>query len=114
MFETRWAKYNDPKNLEWDFGDIRDKWERHAWSAYLDLVATEQERDALLARVQELEVALAWAVTPGTKWAYLMHDDDCEWQFSPRNDVCNCYLSKARAIADGGAALNQGEEDGSE
>jgi hypothetical protein len=33
------------------------KWERHAWSAYLDLVATESERDLLLERVRVLEEA---------------------------------------------------------
>jgi predicted peroxiredoxin len=55
MFETRLAKYNDPRNLEWDFDDITDKWERHAWSAFLDLQATEAERDALLSEVAQLK-----------------------------------------------------------
>lgn len=32
----RWAKYSDPKNLEWDFEDA-DQWERHAINAVLDL-----------------------------------------------------------------------------
>jgi hypothetical protein len=54
MFETRLAKYNDPRNLEWDFDDITDKWERHAWSAFLDLRATEVERDELLSEVATL------------------------------------------------------------
>jgi hypothetical protein len=55
MFETRLAKYNDPHNLEWDFDDIFDKWERHAWSAFLDLKSTEAERDALLNKIAELK-----------------------------------------------------------
>jgi|SRR6476659_8090076 len=54
MFETRLAKYNDPRNLEWDFDDIRDKWERHAFSAFIDLQTVEAERDQLLAEVAEL------------------------------------------------------------
>lgn len=52
MFETRLVKYNDPHNLEWDFDDITDKWERHAWSAFLDLQSTEAERDTLLNEVR--------------------------------------------------------------
>lgn len=48
MFETRLAKYNDPRNFEWDMDDVTDKWQRHAYSAYLDLVAVEKERDAAL------------------------------------------------------------------
>jgi hypothetical protein len=58
MFETRLAKYNDPHNLEWDFDDITDKWERHAWSAFLDLQSTEAERDALLSEVARLREVL--------------------------------------------------------
>lgn len=58
MFETRWAKYSDPHNLEWDFDDITDKWERHAWSAFLDLQSTEAERDELLREVAQLREAL--------------------------------------------------------
>jgi hypothetical protein len=61
MFETRWARYGDPRNLVWEFDvdmNHASKWERHAWSAYLDLVATESERDLLLERVRVLEGAL--------------------------------------------------------
>jgi Trp operon repressor len=61
MFETRWARYSDPRNLDWEFDvdmNHASKWERHAWSAYLDLVATESERDSLLERVRVLEGAL--------------------------------------------------------
>ena len=58
MFETRLAKYNGPRNLEWDFDDITDKWERHAFSAFMDLQSTEAERDALLAEVGRLREAL--------------------------------------------------------
>jgi hypothetical protein len=47
MFETRLAKYNDPHNLEWDFDDVTDKWERHAYSAFMDLQEVEEERDQL-------------------------------------------------------------------
>jgi len=57
MFETRLAKYNDPHNLEWDFDDIRDKWERHAFSAFVDLQTVEAERDQLLAEVAQLREA---------------------------------------------------------
>lgn len=55
MFETRWAKYNDPHNEDWDFDEVIDKWERHAWSAFLDLVAVEKERDALLSTIDTLQ-----------------------------------------------------------
>jgi hypothetical protein len=61
MFETRWARYSDPRNLDWEFDvdmNHASKWERHAWSAYLDLVATESECDLLLERVRVLEEAL--------------------------------------------------------
>lgn len=54
MFETRLAKYNDPHNLEWDMDDMTDKWERHAFSAFMDLQATEAERDQLQAEVDAL------------------------------------------------------------
>ncbi len=50
MFLNRIAKYNDPHNLEWEWDDITDKWERHAFSAFMDLVATEE---ALLAARKE-------------------------------------------------------------
>jgi hypothetical protein len=62
MFETRWARYGDPRNLDWEFDvdmNHASKWERHTWSAYPDLVATESERDLLLERVRVLEGALA-------------------------------------------------------
>lgn len=46
----------DPRNLEWDFDDITDRWERHAWSAFFDLQSTEAERNALLSEVAQLRV----------------------------------------------------------
>lgn len=55
MFEARIAKYNDPHNLEWEWDDIADKWQRHAFSAFMDLVQVEQERDALKEEVERLQ-----------------------------------------------------------
>jgi hypothetical protein len=49
MFETRLAKYRDPHNEEWDFNDVTDKWERHAFSAFIDLQAAEKEIEILRA-----------------------------------------------------------------
>jgi len=40
MILKRWAKYSDPKNLEWNFDEV-DKWERHAINAVLDLEMAE-------------------------------------------------------------------------
>lgn len=39
---ARIAKYNDPHNLDWEWSDAGDKWERHALSAVQDLVAAER------------------------------------------------------------------------
>lgn len=47
MFLTRIAKYNDPHNEEWDWGDVTDKWERHAFSAFRDLLDALRENDRL-------------------------------------------------------------------
>lgn len=58
MFETRIAKYNDPHNLEWEWDDITDKWERHALSAFMDLKSVEAERDALHANAGKLREVL--------------------------------------------------------
>lgn len=87
MFETRWAKYNDPRNLDSEFdADMAraGKWERHAWSAYLDLVATEEERDAavnersaLQERVKRLEEALTPLVIRPTKMVENGPECDC-------------------------------------
>jgi len=63
---ARIAKYNDPNNDEYDWDDVRDKWERHALAAVQDLAAVEAERDtarteleAAQVRVEELEKAEA-------------------------------------------------------
>lgn len=55
MFEARIAKYNDPKNLECEWADLENanRWERHAFSAYVDLVAVEKERDELATALTE-------------------------------------------------------------
>ena len=57
MFETRLAKYNDPHNLEWDFDDITDKWERHAFSAHGML---REEIDEALQEVREVLLDLLY------------------------------------------------------
>ena len=61
MFETRWAKYNDPQNEEWVFDDDMahaNKWERHAWSSYLDLKAAEAEAADQKAKQKSLATAV--------------------------------------------------------
>lgn len=84
MFETRLAKYNDPRNLEWDFDDITDKWQRHAYSAYLDLVAVESQRDALRSALGSI--------------ADRYHADRCPvYHFSGGKGACDCHVGIARA-----------------
>jgi len=56
MFETRLAKYNDPHNLEWDFDDVTDKWERRAFSAFMDLVATEARLAEAQQQLNQLQI----------------------------------------------------------
>lgn len=48
MFLTRIAKYSDPNNEEWDWADVTDKWERHAFAAFRDL----RDADAKLAALR--------------------------------------------------------------
>lgn len=48
MLLARWAKYSDPKNLDWDWEDVTNRWERHAINAVLDLERAER-------RIKELE-----------------------------------------------------------
>src|ERR1043165_6739244 len=61
MVETRRAKCNTRPNPGWEFDDITDKWERHAFSAFMDLQVAEAEvirlRDAADA-AEKLIVAL--------------------------------------------------------
>lgn len=45
MFLTRIAKYNDPDNEEWDWDDVTDKWERHAFSVFRDLMTVRAARE---------------------------------------------------------------------
>lgn len=49
MFLTRIAKYNDPHNEEWDWDDVTDKWERHAFAAFRDLLGVADQ----VARLRE-------------------------------------------------------------
>ncbi len=65
MFETRIAKYNDPHNLEWDWDDLAtvDKWQWHAFSAFMDLVAVEKERDALMEVVRDINAWIEFALS---------------------------------------------------
>lgn len=102
MFETRWAKYNDPHNLEWDFDDITDKWERHAWSAFLDLQTTEAERDALLQQVRELREAAKVSLHP---LEYLIRKGVLPVELRPSTEK---IITNLRAALDG----KGGEGDG--
>lgn len=86
MFETRWAKYNDPHNEEWDFDDVTDKWERHAWSAYLDLVAVEKERDTLLSIIDSLQ--LSGAALVQEEFCYAEGDEGSKYCGGPKGMHC--------------------------
>lgn len=58
---ARWAKYSDPKNLEWEF-EFASLWERHAINAVLDLVRVEASERSLreqLSRVSEEKERIA-------------------------------------------------------
>lgn len=66
MLAARAAKYNDPNNLEWEWDNVTDKWERHAFSAFMDLQATEsqltstaKERDSALVEVERLKAIVS-------------------------------------------------------
>lgn len=48
MFLARIAKYDDPRNEEWDWDDVTDKWERHAFAAFRDLLTAESDLHAAL------------------------------------------------------------------
>lgn len=48
---ARAAKYNDPTNLDWEWKDATNKFERHAINAVLDL---EEMRTALRKLIDEL------------------------------------------------------------
>jgi hypothetical protein len=107
MFETRLAKYNDPRNLEWDFDDITDKWERHAFSVFMDLQSTEAERDALLQERDRMREALDRIAEGGHVVS------PCATRFARNNDDddpfdCDCPVSIARAAISG----KEGEGDG--
>lgn len=47
MFLSRIAKYNDPYNEEWDWDDVADKWARHAYAAFRDLLAVSVSAQAV-------------------------------------------------------------------
>lgn len=102
MFETRWAKYNDPHNLEWDFEEITDKWERHAWSAFLDLAAVEKERDTLLQIINSL------TVTPKSSADWYHLDENCPGHYESESG------QDCRAIADIASSITQDSASASE
>lgn len=54
MFEARIERYDDPQNLDWDWSEVRDKWERHAFSAFMDLQSVEAEVEKLRAERDNL------------------------------------------------------------
>lgn len=97
MFETRITKYDDPNNDEWDWDDMTDKWQRHAFSAYRDLVAVEKERDAMCAALKDM-------LNPPM---ILEGDNAC--------DVAGWFVAKARAalaLANGQVANTRGSASG--
>lgn len=66
MFESRIAKYDDPHNLEWEWDDVTDKWERHAFSAYMDLVETEKRLSTTVAALRNISGVGHVSVKPAT------------------------------------------------
>lgn len=59
MFEARIAKYNDPNNLEWEWEDLAaTRWERHAFSAFLDLQTAEKKVASLLATIDQRDAEI--------------------------------------------------------